>query len=169
MANKTIYVSENDEPIFEKAKNIAGEGLSSVISKALKEFVLSHEKNLDNLKEITIKIGSDGAQREQRFVGKELYTWKGFDDNKEWWMEARVYVTKKNNWAIHIAYICRASLLLDKKKWKEEGEYLLKSHYSKLIILSSTNAMPEEIPLELAKKIQELEEKQQQLIEYLDI
>ena len=39
MPNKTIYVSEKDATLFEEAKEIAGEALSSVIVRAISEFV----------------------------------------------------------------------------------------------------------------------------------
>src|SRR5581483_7226882 len=117
MANRTIYVSEQDEPIFERAKDIAGEGLSGVISKALREFVLRHEKKQERLEEVSVMVGSSGSQREQRFIGREIYTWQGVDDRKEWWLRAHVYLTKKNQIAIYLCHLCKTSLLLDKKKW----------------------------------------------------
>lgn len=98
-----------------------------------------------------------------------MYRWKGFDNDKEWWLEAIVYITKKNQYAIYLNYICRASLLLDKKKWKENGEYLLNPHATKLFVLESLEILPEEIPTDLVSRLREIETKTQQPIEYLDI
>ena len=41
MGNKTIYVSEKDEVLFNRAKEIAGEALSSVIARALQRICFS--------------------------------------------------------------------------------------------------------------------------------
>lgn len=169
MANKTIYVSEQDEPIFEKAKDIAGEGLSGVISKALREFVLRHEKSKEYLKEISVTVGTPGSQREQRFIGKELYTWQGFDDAKEWWLQAHIYLTKKQQLAIYLRHVHKATLLLNKKKWIADGEYLSNPSHSELFVLQSSQEAPKELPTELVKRIREVEEKERQSIEYLDI
>lgn len=169
MSNKTIYVSENDEPVFEKAKDIAGEGLSGVISKALREFVLRHEHNANGIKEISLKVGSNGTQKEQRFFGKEAYKWKGFDDDKEWWPEATVYLTRKDQWAIYIHHICKANLLLDKKKWKDDGEYLLSPSFSQFFVAKPLEDFPADIPSELIKKLREIQTKTQNPVEYLDI
>src|ERR1700761_2366593 len=100
MSNKTIYVSDKDEPLFERAKELAGEALSSVIARALREFVARHEEKGKGMKEITVKVGQHDSQREQRFIGQEVGKWSGFSDDNEWWMDAKIYITQKGNWAI---------------------------------------------------------------------
>jgi EXLDI family protein len=169
MANRTIYVSDADEQVFEKAKDIAGEGLSGVIARALREYVIRHDKNNEHLKEINVKIGSHSAEREQRFMGKELHTWRGFDDDREWWLEARIFITKNSQWAINLKQICRASLLLDKKQWKADGEYLLNPTSSQLFVAKSISELTGKIPSELLHTLEDLENKDQHPIEYLDI
>ena len=39
MPNKTIYVSEDDLPLFERAQELSGANLSSAIIKALKRYI----------------------------------------------------------------------------------------------------------------------------------
>jgi hypothetical protein len=39
MPNKTIYVSEDDLPLFERAQLVSGTNLSSVIVRALRRFL----------------------------------------------------------------------------------------------------------------------------------
>ncbi|HEY4876569.1 MAG TPA: hypothetical protein VIH86_13410, partial [Puia sp.] len=63
MGNRTIYVSEKDESLFERAKEIAGEALSSVIARALREYVTRNEEKGKGMKEITVKIGQHDSQR----------------------------------------------------------------------------------------------------------
>src|SRR5487761_902263 len=100
MGNKTIYVSDKDESLFNRAKEIAGEALSSVIARALREYVSRHEEKEKGMKEISVKIGQSNSQREQRFIGQEVGKWSGFSDDKVWLMDAKIYRTQKENWAI---------------------------------------------------------------------
>ena len=51
MPNKTIYVSEQDVSLFEEAKDIAGGALSSVIARALREYVSKHQKKTQGMKQ----------------------------------------------------------------------------------------------------------------------
>lgn len=66
MAKKTIYVSDQDEHVFEKAKELSG-GLSGskLIVLALKEFIANRETDKE---EITIKIGDETM----KFLAKRL-------------------------------------------------------------------------------------------------
>lgn len=169
MANKTIYVSDNDLPTFEAAKNIAGEGLSGVISKALEEYVRRHEQNEEGMEEISIKIGSSDSIREQRFIGTQIGNWKGFSDDKEWWLEARIYRTKKEHWSVNLIHVCKASLLTDKKKWRESGDYLLNDRYSELFIASNISEFESKLPKTLVTKLNNFALQYEKPIEYLDI
>src|SRR5579864_87540 len=116
MGNKTIYVSESDEPLFNRAKDIAGEALSSVIARALREYVSRHEEKGKGMKEISVKIGQHSSQREQRFVGHEVGKWSGFSDDKVWLMDAKIYRTQKGNWAILLRHTTKATLLTNPKE-----------------------------------------------------
>ena len=40
MANKTIYIADEDLAVFQKAQEIAGESISKVIAKALRQYVV---------------------------------------------------------------------------------------------------------------------------------
>ena len=124
MGNKTIYVSEKDESLFEHAKEIAGEALSSVIARALREYVSRHEEKVHGMKEISVKVGKHNSEREQRFIGKEIGKWSGFSDDKVWLMEAKIYQTQKGNWAILLRETTKATLLTNPKEWSKNVDYL---------------------------------------------
>src|SRR5271155_2711155 len=124
MGNKTIYVSEKDESLFEHAKEIAGEALSSVIARALREYVSRHDEKEKGMKEISVKVGMDNSQREQRFIGQEVGKWSGFSDDKVWLMDAKIYRTQKGKWAILLHHSTKATLLTNPKAWKKNGDYL---------------------------------------------
>ena len=134
MGNKTIYVSEKDESLFNKAKEIAGEALSSVIALALREYVSRHEEKTKGMKEITVKVGVQGSEREQRFVGQEIGKWSGFSNDKVWLMDAVIYQTQKGNWAILLRQSAKATLLTNPKEWKNSGDYLENATKKELIV-----------------------------------
>lgn len=169
MPNKTIYVSDGDIQLFEEAKEIAGEALSSVISRALREYITRHTKKNQGMKEISIKVGRGNAEQEKRFVGSKIGDWRGFDDDQEWWMEAGIYLTQKNNWAIHLQTICKASLLLNKALWKASGDYLVDARSEDLLVGSTLKDFKGKIPTELYKTVESLIDKNEAPIEYLDI
>ncbi len=169
MANKTIYVSEKDESLFEQAKTIAGEALSSVIVRALREFIARQEDKQKDMEEIGLKVGVDGAEREQRFIGSRIGKWSGFSDDKIWFLKANIYRTQKENWAVWLGTICKASLLTNKKEWKESGDYLVNSQKSELLVGKSPEELKGKIPQELYSSILEYAKQYETPVEYLDI
>ncbi len=169
MPNKTIYVSEQDASLFEEAKNIAGEALSSVISRTLREYVSRHQQKDKGMKEVSLKIGSDGAEREQRFVGAKVGDWSGFSDDKEWLLSAKIYRTQKNNWAVYFVREGKASILTNKKLWKASGDYLINARSAELLVTTKPEGLKQKLPTILYKKLQEIVERDEKPIEYLDI
>lgn len=168
MSNKTIYVSDKDESLFERAKEIAGEALSSVIARALREFVARNEEKGKGMKEITVKIGQHDSQREQRFVGQEIGKWSGFSDDNEWWMDAKMYKTQKGNWAILLNYSVKATLFTNPGDWKAK-EYLDHSSKTELIVGESLEAIEKKLPKKLFSTLEDLSKKYETPVEYLDI
>jgi EXLDI family protein len=169
MGNKTIYVSENDELLYEKAKEIAGEALSSVIARALREFVSRHQEKEKGMKEISLKVGKEKAEREMRFVGTKLGEWTGFSDDKEWWLKGTIYKTQKGNFAIYLITVCKASLLTNPGHWKMSGDYLVNSKSSDLIVGKNSKELEDKLPKELLVSLENYLKKDEQPIEYLDI
>lgn len=169
MPNKTIYVSQKDASLFEKAKEIAGEALSSVIVRALTEYVARHEDKKKGMKDVSVKVGIAGAEREQRFIGSRIGEWNGFSDDKVWYLSAVIYRTQKENWAIFLETICKASLLTNKKEWKQSGDYLVNPKKSELIIGQSPKELQNQLPKELYISFIEHTKHEDSPIEYLDI
>ena len=169
MPTKTIYVSDQDAPVFEEAKTVAGETLSSIIVRALREFLARERHNESGMKEISIRTGSRSSEQEQRFYGVKAGDWRGFSDDKEWWMEAQVYRTQKGNWAVALTQICKASLLTDKKRWRESGDYLLDTRRSDLLVAAKPEELEGKVPADLLLLVQELAARSEQPITILDI
>lgn len=169
MPNKTIYVSEKDASLFEQAKEIAGEALSSVIVRALREFVTRNLDRKKGMKEITVKVGIDRAEREQKFIGSWIGEWNGFSDDKVWFLKAVIYKTQKENWAVFLETVCKASLLTNKKEWKESGDYLINPKKSELIVGKSPEELRDKLPEELYVTLMEHAKHDENPVEYLDI
>ncbi len=169
MPNKTIYVSEKDESLFEQAKAIAGEALSSVIVRALSEFVTRNQDKKKGMKDVTLEIGLGEAKREQRFVGSWVGDWSGFSDDKEWWLNATIYKTQKDNWAVYLVTVAKATLLTDRKAWKESGDYLVNASKAELFVAAGKNEFKNKLPKDLFSTLEGLIEKDTIPVEYLDI
>nr|BFE85439.1 hypothetical protein GCM10020093_080400 [Planobispora longispora] len=69
MPNKTIYVSDEDLPLFNRAQELAGGKLSAAISMALRRYVEMEEGRQEGYDEIVVKVGQGAAVRKQRFQG----------------------------------------------------------------------------------------------------
>ena len=169
MSNKTIYVSDKDEPLFDQAKELAGEALSSVIVRALREFVSRHQDKQKGMKEVTVKVGVHDAEREQRFIGQQIGKWSGLSDDKVWFMKAVIYRTQKENWAILLETVSKASLLTDHKSWTANGEYLSNPRKSELLVDKTPDALKNVIPAELYTSLAEHAKQYESPVEFLDI
>ena len=156
MGNKTIYVSEKDEPLFDRAKDIAGEALSSVIARALREYVSRNEEKAHGMKEISVKVGQHNSLREQRFIGKEVGKWSGFSNDKVWLMDAKVYRTQKNNWAILLRQSAKATLLTNPKAWSKNAEYLENTNGIELIVGETLESFKNKLPNSLFSTLEDL-------------
>lgn len=72
--NKTIYVSDSDLPLYERAQELAGGNLSAAIASALRRYVDLEDGRREGFEEITVRVGP-GAGRKVRFTGVLLGTW----------------------------------------------------------------------------------------------
>lgn len=76
MPNKTIYVSDDDLPLFERAQELAGANQSSAIVRALRRFIEIEEARQGGLEEITLVVGRTGTHQRKRFLGVRLVRWR---------------------------------------------------------------------------------------------
>ena len=98
MPNKTIYVSEGDLPVFQRAQELADGNLSQAISRALRRFVDVEEGKLQGFEEITVQVGA-GKHRRQRFVGVKLVEWgRSSKDRTE---QFTVYRSRTGKYVVH--------------------------------------------------------------------
>jgi EXLDI family protein len=97
--NRTIYVSDDDQAVFKRAQELAGDNLSAAISTALKRYVEANEARASGYEEIVVKVGI-GAARKIRFSGVLLGEW--FNTEGEKFEHHRVYRGPTGKFALHV-------------------------------------------------------------------
>jgi EXLDI family protein len=103
MPNKTIYVSDADLPVFQRAQELVGGNLSAAISKALRRLVEVEEGRLEGFEEITVRVGVAPGKL-QRFQGVQLVDWNRTSSGGSGGQERyRVYRTRTGKLAVHAA------------------------------------------------------------------
>lgn len=105
MPNKTIYVSDADLPVFQRAQELTGGNLSGAISKAIHRLVEVEEGRLAGFDEITVSVGVGGKKR-QRFQGVRLAEWSRTSTESGSGGEERfsVYRTRSGRFAVHVVH-----------------------------------------------------------------
>jgi EXLDI family protein len=97
--NKTIYVSQGDLPIYDRAQALAGDNLSAAISTALRRYVELEEGKREGLDEFTVRVGL-GKGRKVRFTGLLLGEWVNSSDSR---MERfRVFRGRTGKYVLHV-------------------------------------------------------------------
>ncbi len=102
MPNRTIYVSDDDQALFKRAQELAGDNLSGAITNALKRYVAVEEGRLAGFDEITLKVGL-GARRKVRFAGVLLGEWVKTEGERA--ETFRVYRGRTGKYALHIEHM----------------------------------------------------------------
>jgi len=97
--NKTIYVSDGDLPVYQRAQELAGDNLSAAIAAALRRFVDIEEGKREGFDEIIVRVGP-GKGRKVRFVGVLLGEWVNSSFSR---VETfRVYRGRTGRFVVHI-------------------------------------------------------------------
>lgn len=171
MPNKTIYVSDNDLPLYERAQDLAGGNLSAAIVTALRRFVEVQEASIEGYQEITVQVGLGKGGRKLRFSGMLLGEWRHYTGDRE--ERYRVYRTPKGKFALHLERSpewtagpnntggWRSYLGMGTQDWRfAQGQ-------STLEVVDSLEALRELIPPELYEIVVSMAE--QLTVEELDI
>ena len=101
MPNKTIYVSDSDLPVFERAQELAGGNLSATIAKALHGLVEREEGAKQGFEEIQVTVGRN-VHVSKRFVGRLLVEGNDGPRRQPWKTTYAIYQTQKGRFALHI-------------------------------------------------------------------
>ena len=98
MPNKTIYVSDDDAPLYQRAQELAGGNLSAAISAALRRYVDVEEGRQEGYDEIIVTVGT-GAGRKVRFSGMLLGEWQRSTSTRT--ESIRVYRSRTGKFVVH--------------------------------------------------------------------
>jgi EXLDI family protein len=96
--NKTIYVSDGDLSLYQRAQELAGGNLSAAIANALRRFVEVEEGRLEGFDEVTVRVGL-GAGRKVRFSALLVGEW--MDTTQKRVEHYRVYVGRTGKYVLH--------------------------------------------------------------------
>lgn len=98
--NKTIYVSEGDQKLYQRAQELSGGNLSAAIASALRRYVDIEEGRREGFDEIVVRVGPTKHSRKVRFSGILIGEW--LDSS---WSKAdtfRVYRSRSGKFVLHI-------------------------------------------------------------------
>ncbi|MGW4771440.1 EXLDI protein [Nocardia sp. NPDC004278] len=101
MPNKTIYVADDDLPLFQRAQELVGGNLSGAVTTALRRFIELEEGRLEGYDEVVLRVGHNGV-RQVRFSGALLGEYR--DVNEERIEHVRVYRSRKGKFVMHAQY-----------------------------------------------------------------
>ncbi len=97
--NKTIYVSDGDLPLYQRAQELAGDNLSAAISAALRRYVDVEEGRREGFDEIIVRVGL-GKGRKVRFTGVLLGEWLNTSPSRV--ENFHVYRGRKGKFVLHV-------------------------------------------------------------------
>lgn len=131
MPNKTIYVSDADLPIFERAQELDGANLSATITNALRKLVEERAKAALGMHEVEVKVGKV-AYTYKRFTGRLIA--KGRGSNRKAPLKVlEVYQTARGKLAVYTkvapddaSFYANPVTARNPEAWMaDEGEYSL--------------------------------------------
>jgi EXLDI family protein len=97
--NKTIYVSDGDLPVYQRAQELADGNLSAAIAKALRRYVDVEDGRREGFEEITVRIVPGG--RKIRFSGVLIGEWANSSSSSSRWEVLRVYRSRTGKFVLH--------------------------------------------------------------------
>jgi EXLDI family protein len=162
MPNKTIYVSDDDLPLYKKAQELAG-NLSSAISMALRKYVELEEGRLEGYDEITVRVGR-GAGRKQRFSGVLLA--EGGRSSKQGYEAFKVYRSRTGKFVLHADRSNLFSVGADDEQylsgwrswignWSSDQSWSMAQGEASLDVVDTVEELRELIPEDLYELVEE--------------
>jgi EXLDI family protein len=97
--NKTIYVSDGDLKIYQRAQELAGGNLSSAIARALRRYVDVQEGLKEGFDDVVVRVGV-GTGRKVRFTGLLVGEW--LDSRTKRAEHYRVWRGRRGKFVLHV-------------------------------------------------------------------
>lgn len=109
MANKTIYVRDEDLPTYERAEELGKDSLSAVIAEALRRYIAAEEARAEGMEEHVLEVGRWGDQQDDvrkiKLVGRVLATHTHLtgqvSDKRDRGTDYAIYQTRKGQIVVH--------------------------------------------------------------------
>lgn len=169
MANKTIYVADDDLPLYEQAQALADGNLSGAISRALKKFVQAETAHREGYEEVVVRVGPPGSQQKKRFFGYRVTEWRHPHGGENGVEVFSVYRTRKGQYAVYRAEMpswmpgpmqrllddARLSQLATKAWRVGPWEQWFATGTARLDVYQDLDDMVEEIPPELIDRLRQ--------------
>ena len=99
MPNKTIYVSDGDLKLFQRAQELAGGNLSAAIALAVRRFVEVREGLKEGYDDVVVRVGV-GSGRKVRFTGVLVGEW--VDSRTKRAEHYRVWRGRTGKYVLHV-------------------------------------------------------------------
>ena len=99
MPNKTIYVSDGDLKVYQRAQELAGGNLSAAIAKALRRYVDTAEGLQKGFDDVVVRVGV-GSGRKVRFTGVLVGEW--VDSRTKRMEHFRVWRGRTGKYVLHV-------------------------------------------------------------------
>jgi EXLDI family protein len=97
--NKTIYVSDGDLKLYQRAQALAGGNLSAAIANALRRYVDVQEGLREGFDDVVVRVGI-GSGRKVRFTGVLVGEW--LDSNSKTADHYRVWRGRAGKYVVHL-------------------------------------------------------------------
>jgi EXLDI family protein len=168
MPNKTIYVSDSDLPLFQRAQELVGGNLSAAITTALRKLIDLEEGRREGFDEIVVKVGP-GVGRKVRFVGVLIGEW-GRAKPSGLVEEYRVYRSRTGKYVVHLKR--SDEFTSNDMNWRnliglDESSWGVVKGDQTLTVVDTLEELKEKVPNELYEIIARLAD--EPVVEDLDI
>ncbi|WP_410786895.1 EXLDI protein [Kribbella sp. C-35] len=174
MPNKTIYVSDDDLPLYKRAQELAG-NLSSAISIALRKYVEMEEGRFEGYEEITVRVGR-GTGRKQRFSGVLLA--EGGRSSSSGYEAFKVYRSRTGKFVLHADRRSQFKQNADDERfltgwrswvgnWSSDQSWSMAQGEATLHVVDTVDELRDLIPEDLYQLVEEAAD--QPAVEDLDI
>jgi EXLDI family protein len=97
--NKTIYVSDGDLKLYQRAQALAGGNLSAAIANALRRYVDVQQGLREGFDDVVVRVGL-GSGRKVRFTGVLVGEW--LDSNSKTADHYRVWRGRAGKYVVHM-------------------------------------------------------------------
>jgi EXLDI family protein len=168
MPNKTIYVSDQDLPLFQRVQELT-DNLSAAVADALRHYLELREGHVLGFEEIAVRVGPPGSVRRKRFLGYPVATWQHPRATDRRVERFTVYRTKGERYLVH----CRTLPdLTDPAYWASGDRWWRDPEESNwgeawLKVFDTIDGMRDELPPELVEVVERTGD--EPAVEFLDV